>query len=74
LEAKTSSQEQGPSFVGGHDGYVDHDDYYITLLMTLTIFLAFCLLMHVIGANIIPGLIKMAKIIKIRINCQPLCP
>jgi hypothetical protein len=52
-------------------GYVYHDDYYITLLMTLTSLLMFCLLMHVIliGANIIPGSIKNAKIMKIRINC-----
>jgi hypothetical protein len=39
--------------------------------MTLTSLLMFCLLMHVIliGANIIPGSIKNAKIMKIRINC-----
>jgi hypothetical protein len=41
------------------------------LLMTSTICrCSACLCMlYSIGANIIPGLIKMAKIMKIRINC-----
>jgi hypothetical protein len=40
-----------------------HDDYYMTLFMISTALLMFCLLMHVII-----GLIKMAKVIKIRVN------
>jgi hypothetical protein len=41
----------------------------ITILMLLItlMMLALCIL-YFIGANIIPGLIKMAKLIKIRIN------
>jgi hypothetical protein len=52
--------------VGLEDGY---GYYYYTLLMMLFILLMLSLCMlYFIGANLISGLIKMAKILKVRIN------
>jgi hypothetical protein len=57
---------------GLEDGYGHcyHDYYCMTLIMMLItlLMLALCML-YLIGANIISSLIKIAKILKVRINC-----
>jgi hypothetical protein len=51
-------------------GYDYHGYYGFTLIMVLNtlLMLPLCML-YFIGPNLICGLIKMAKILKVRINC-----
>jgi hypothetical protein len=52
----------------------------IMFMMIITVFsliilmmLALCML-KLVGANLISGLIRIAKILQVRINCWSLCP
>jgi hypothetical protein len=54
--------------IGLEDYGYDYRGYALIMLWITSLILALCML-YFIGATLIPGLIKMAKILKVRINC-----